>query len=235
MDTAQEHKTGFRCIEGLIHYAVERQLGFEAHQQNGPPSQMNPERRNDRTRELTRGIAEVYHFTDKAAGAFVAAFNDRLRAARTCFATETLPQPRQRETVQGLLLYARRLSEQPGDRRQRLLQISDHFEDMASCLSWDAQANGLYPARDWMDHTLARLTALSNILFTRVLIGPERGPTQSDFAGGRVTDAEGMAETRLFKELSNQYPEIGRWPAICTVYRGGYGTGKPTDAAELDC
>jgi len=220
-----------QLIDGLALYAVERQTGFETHQSGGLP--LNPEWRNSRTRELIRGIMDLYDLAGDTES-MINLFNDRLRQAQSCFAIEPSTKRQQYETVQGLFQYAKDLAQQPNDTRERLLLVRDHFEDMAACLSWDASGSGLYPARDWLDRALAQITAQQNILFTHVILGPETGPAMSDFIGGAVTDSAGIANTCLYDDLSGQYPEIERWPALCTVYRGGYGRGTVHDATELD-
>lgn len=218
-------------IDGLMRYATERQIGFETHQ-SGALS-LNPERRNERTRELIRGAAELYGSTGKAES-LINAFDDRLRTAQSSLAVELTSKAQQLDTVLKLFNYARDLAEQPYDTREQMLLVSDHLEDMVSCLSWDASGNGLYPARDWLDRALPRITAQQNILFTHIMLGPEIGPAMNDFVGGAVTDSAGIADTCLYTDLTGQYPDIETWPAICTVYRGGYGRGIAKDATELD-
>jgi hypothetical protein len=66
-------------IDGLMQYAIERQVGFESYQSGTLP--LNPERRNERTRELIRGAAELYGFSGEADN-IVKTFGDRLRAAQ---------------------------------------------------------------------------------------------------------------------------------------------------------
>lgn len=220
-----------KLVDGLTLYAVERQIGFETHQAVGLP--LNPEWRNSRTRELIRGIADLYDLADDAEN-MINLFDDRLRQAQCCSVVELATKRQQYETAQGLFQYAKSLAQQPNDTRERLLLVRDHFEDMAACLSWDASGSGLHLARDWMDRALPRMTVLQNILFTHVILGPETGPAMSDFIGGAVIDSTGIANTCLYDDLSGQYPEIERWPALCTVYRGGYGRGTVHDATELD-
>jgi len=219
-------------LDGLMRYAIERQIGFfETDQSGGLP--FKPEWRNSRTRELIRGAAELYGFSGEAES-LIETFDDRLRAAQGSVSADPTPKAQQRETVQGLFCYAKDLARQHHDTRAQMLLVSDHLEDMVSCLSWDATGNGLYPARDWLDNALPRITALQNILFTHILLGQERGPAMSDFVSGAVTDSAGVAETYLYDDLSSQYPGIETWPALCTVFRGGYGEGEAKPATELD-
>lgn len=231
MKTNSKPITVSHLVDGLALYAIERQTGFETHQPGGLT--LNPELRNSRTRELIRGIADLYDLADEAES-MVRSFDDRLHQAQCCSAVELATKRQQYETVQGLLQYAKDLAQQPHDTRERLLLVRDHFEDMTAYLPWDASGNGLYPARDWLDRALPRMTALQNILFTHVILGSEMGPAMSDFVGGAVTDSTGIADTCLYDDLSGQYPEIEIWPALCTVYRGGYGQGNVRNATELD-
>ena len=51
-----------------------------------------------------------------------------------------------------------------------------------------------------------------------------------------MTDPAGVAETYLFADLSDSYPEVETWDAMCIVYRGGYNQyqANPRHATELD-
>lgn len=219
-----------QCMDGLIHYAIERQVEFKEHMPGGIA--INPELRNIRTRKLIRGMAELYDGKDEA-DSLVKSFDDVLNGTKSSFGIETISQSQQHATVQGLLRYAKNLAESY-DEREKMLLVSDHFEDMMSFLSWDAFGNRLYQARDWLDSKLVKITTQQSILFTRILLGSEHGPNMSGFVGGSVTDFTGVTKTCLYNDLSGQHPEIESWPAICTVYRAGYGTGKLTDATEVD-
>jgi hypothetical protein len=230
MKTDSRQITVSQLFDGLALYAIERQT-LETHQPRGLP--LNPEWRNSRTRELIRGIADLSNLGDKAES-IIKSFDDRLQQAQCCSAVETSTKRQQYETVQGLLQYAKDLVQQPYDMREQLLIVKDHFEDMAACLSWDASGNGLYPARDWLDRALARMTAQQNILFTHVILGSERGPAMSDFISGAITNAVDVANTCLYDDFSGQYPEVEMWPALCTVYCGGYGQGNIQNATEHD-
>ncbi len=231
MKTDSKRITVSQLVDGLALYAIERQTGFETHQPGGLP--LNPERRNSRTRELIRGIADLYALADEAE-IMVKLFDDRLHHAQSCFGVEASTTRQQYETVQGLFQFAKELAQQPHDTRERLLLVRDHFEDMTAYLPWDASGNGLYPARDWLDRALAQMTAQQNILFTHIILGSESGPAMSDFIGGAVTDSAGIVDTYLYADMSDQYPEIEIWPALCTVYCGGYGQGNVQNATELD-
>jgi len=80
------------------------------------------------------------------------------------------------------------------------------------------------------------MTAQMPIRFTRVLLGGDYGPCESDFVSGAVMDAEAVRETALYKRMTQQNPEIAEWPAICTIYVGrGLDSAHGTvDATEFD-
>lgn len=232
MDTweiGRKNSAAERCVDALIHYTAERQAGFEKHQGGGILP--NPKARSNRTRELIRGMAGLYGLDAECC---TERLDEQLRTARSCVGVEMLSTADQQNMVKQLLHYVSDLAIQPQDNREQMLLVSDHFEDMAACLSWDVDSSKLNPARDWLNRKLSALTAQQDILFTRILLGAERGPVSSDFVGGAVTDAAGVADTYLFDDLSEQYPEIDAWPALCTVYRGGYGHGEVRNATEMD-
>ena len=219
------------CIGGLIHYAAERQAGFEKHQPAGLA--LNPEKRNERTRELISGIAELYGLSGEKE-IYLQALDERLLACKTSFGIEILSTNKQGELIKDLLGYSRDLSNKLSDPRQQMLLVSDHLEDMVSHITWDPNRNGLYHARDWINFELPKITAHQNILFSRIILGAEMGPAASDFVCGAVRDPEGVRESNLFDDMSGQYPEVESWPAICTVYRAGRLLEKPRDATEMD-
>ena len=219
------------CIEGLIHYAAERQSGFEKHQPAGLA--LNPETRNERTRELISGIADLYGLSGEKETC-LQILDERLLACKTSFGIEILSTNEQGELIKDLLGYSRDLSNKLSDPRQQMLSVSDHLEDMVSHIPWDLNRNGLYHARDWINFELPKITAHQNILFTRIILGAETGPAASDFVGGSVRDPDGVRESRLFDDMSGQYPEVESWPAICTVYRAGRLLEEPRDATEMD-
>ncbi len=125
-----------------------------------------------------------------------------------------------------------RISSEHKDNREQMLTVRDHFEDMASCLSWDISAIKLNEARDWLDRALPKLTTWEDIVFTRILLGSEGGANSSDFVGGAVTDAKAVAATEQFIKMTADYPKVQEWPAVCTVYRCGFEA--PRDASKLD-
>ncbi len=80
------------------------------------------------------------------------------------------------------------------------------------------------------------MTARMPIRFTRILLGGERGPCESDFVSGAVTDADAVKATALYERMCSQYPEVAEWPAICTVCvgRGLDSALGTTDTSDFD-
>lgn len=218
-----------RCIDNLMQYAVERQIVFERYQGGGILP--DPENRNNRIRRIIGNLAAFCALPDTEY--LLQDFGQRLDTARGCFAAEILPLQAQRKTIQALTDYSIELTTAKADPRPEILEVRDLIEDMVSHLSWDPQKIGLNPARDLLKHTLTSFTAHQPILFTRILMGGDFGPCDSDFLSGAVTDSNTVADTDLYEDLSGQYPEIQDWPVICTVYHGG-GCGQLHDATELD-
>ena len=220
-----------KCIDTLIQYAALRQAGFESHQNQALFS--NPDARNNRTRDLIIGISEFYGFPS-AADSHITRMNECLYDSQRSFGVELPSRKEQRDTVQSLLNYAKDLSADTHDMREQMLQVLKHFEDMTAFLPWDASGSGIYEARDWLEWALPASTARQNILFTRILLGPEIGPCASGFVVGSVTNHADVAETYLFDDMTSQYPEIETWPALCTGYRCGHELSTARAASELD-
>ena len=218
------------CIDGLTLYAIERTLAFETHQKFA----RNPKKRNTQIREMIKNLAEFYKLSENIKADFLEPFDERLREAKRSFGAEIASLEQQKAVVNGLALYAERLAEEPTDKRPELLRVQYLLDDISCYLPWDSEKLSINPERDHLDRMLASLTALRNILFTRVLLGPERGPAMSDFVAGAVEDEAGVLGTCLYDDMHGQYPEIKKWPALCTVYRGGYCRGKPEIATEMD-
>lgn len=218
------------CIDGLTLYAIERTLAFETHQKFAT----NPENRNAQIREMIKNLAGFYKLSENTEADFLEPFDSGLRKAKHSFGAEIASLKQQKAVVNCLALYADRLAEEPTDKRPELLRIQYLLDDIFCYLPWDSEKLKINPERDHLDRMLASLTARRNILFTRVLLGPERGPAMSDFVAGAVEDEASVMGTSLYDDMHWQYPEIKEWPALCTVHRGGYGRGKPEDATETD-
>lgn len=228
-----------QCIDGLTLYATERLLGFENHQGAAAGLILNPEKRNARIRDLIGELAKHWALSENIEADFLTLFDERLRAAQCSFGVEMADFEQQRAVVQGLSRYANELADLPKapDGRTKLLDIRYVLDEIYAYLPWDALRLGVNRARDSIERDLASMTATRNILFTRLLLGSERGPAASDFVSGIVKDAAGVLDTELYDDMQGQYPDIKTWPAICTIYRGGFGYGvaiKPENASELD-
>ena len=205
-----------RAAEELTTYAAQRLVGFE--RQIPGNAFHHPETRNEWIRDILRGMAEV---SGGDSDPFIQAFDQRLDDAHGCFAVEMLDQPGQKHMVQALRQYASALDSPGDDRRIQFARVQYLLEDMSAYLPWDPSAIGIYLARDQVQEQLLCLTAQRPICFTRILLGGEMGPCDEDFVSGSVTDADGVRGTELFDHLTLEYPEVEKWPAICTVYHGG--------------
>ena len=106
------------------------------------------------------------------------------------------------------------------DRRRQIAVVGDLLGDMFTHLSWDYSATGLSRVREQVESSLLRMTAQMPIRFTRILLGGERGPCESDFVSGAVVETEGVQATELYGKMSLRHPEITEWPALCTIYGG---------------
>lgn len=221
MADARTIRNMLRCADGLTLYAVERDNGMESG---------NRDTRNKRIRELLSGMTVFYELPES----ILDSFDSRLEAARNCLDNERASLQDQHALVRGLSRFAADLELIGEDPRSELLQIWDQFADMAVYRSWDVKAIRLAEAWDRLDNILNRLTAQQNIVFTRIYLSGEDGPALSDFEGGVLIDAEGVASTYLFDDMRQQYPEIKEWTAHCTVWQAGYGEGTPIPATEMD-
>ena len=217
-----------RAAEELTTYAAQRMVCFE--RQIPGNAFYHPETRNEWIRGILRGMAEV---NGEDSGPLLQAFEHRLDDAHGCFAVEMLDQAGQKHLVQSLKQYVSALVRPTGDWRIQLVQMQYLLEDMSAYLPWNPGAIGIYPARDQVREQLLRLTAQRPICFTRVLLGGEMGPCDEDFVSGSVTDADSVRNTDLFERLILEYPEVEKWPAICTVYHTG-GPAALTVAMPAD-
>jgi hypothetical protein len=229
-----DQKLARRCIGGLGLYAIERTLGFETNQKVSARLVPNPEKRNIQVRNMIKSVATFWELSENIETDFLKPFDESLKTAQHYFASETASFEQQKAIIRGLSRYAERLPEAATDARPELLRVRSLLEDIYVYLPWDASKLKINTVRDHIDRSLASLTALRNILFTRVLLGAERGPAMSGYVSGVVTDEAGVLNTSLYDELQVQYPDITEWPALCTIYLGGYGEGKHENATELD-
>lgn len=216
----------------LTIYAIERQAGMERHQSKGmpPPSEL----RRFWTDAILQGMARLEGLTPDPK--WMEHFDQRLEDARSRSAVETLPLEEQTVLIRDLSRYVSALEAIGDDRRRQIGVVGDLLGDMVTHCGWGLTSNGLFQARQQAENTLLRMTARMPIRFTRVLLGGERDPCESDFVSGVVADADAVRETELYKRMTRQYPEVTEWPSICTVYvgRGLDCAAETVDATDFD-
>lgn len=218
--------------EGLTAYAIERQNGWERHQPEGaPPWQAQ---RRLWTDAILQGMARLEGLTP--ASKWMDQYDQQLEAARGCAAVEMLPLKEQAALIRDLSRYVSALEATGDDRRRQVGVVGDLLGDMAAYRNWGFTGNGLFRTRQQVENTLLHMTAQMPIRFTRVLLGGDRGPCESDFVPGAVMDADAIKETELYKRMARQHPEISEWPSICTVYvgRGVDSALRTVDATDFD-
>ena len=218
--------------EYLTTYAIERQNGVERCQlEHTPPWS---EQRRRWTDAILQGMARLDGYEPDPK--LMEQYDQRLNAARGCSTADTLPLQEQTTLIRDLSRYVSALEATGNDRRRQIVVVGSLLGDMLTHRSWGFYENDLAHAREQWESTLLRMTAQMPIRFTRVLLGGECGPCESDFVSGSVTDADSVKATALYERMSRQYPEITEWPAICTVYAGrGLDSASGTvDAAHFD-
>lgn len=220
----------FRAVEELTVYATERQAGFEAHQGR---QARQPEERNEWIRGILAGMAEVFGADP---GELTSGFNQRLETARGAFGVVPLNSFEQKHMVQILCRYVEKLKELEGDQRARAMEVRRLLEDVTAYLSWDVSRSGVYPAREQVEEQLLHMVVRRPIRFTRILVGGDFGPGGVEYLPGGADSVDGVRSTRLFQELSSDYPNRKEWPAACTVCLGGgwRSAAGVVDADELD-
>jgi len=177
------------------------------------------EQRRFWTDAILQGMARLEGLTPNPR--WMEQYDRQMEAAWGCAATEPLPLNEQTALVRNLSRYVSALEAVGGDRRRQIAVVGDLLEDMVTHLSWDYQHNGLSRAVSQAKNTLLRMTTQMPIRFTRVLLGGECGPSESDFVSGAFTDAEAVKDTELYRRMSQNHPEVTEWSSICTVYVGG--------------
>ena len=221
-----------RVAEALTAYAVEWDHGPQRHQPLGAPPW--PEQRRFWTDAILQGMARLEGAEPDPQ--WMERYDRELDEARGQYFIVPATLDVQRDTILSLHRYIAALEGTGQDRRQQVMAVRDLLEDMACHRFWGGMSNGLDAARDTADRALLHMTARMPIRFTRVLLGGERGPCESDFVSGAVTDAEAVRNTELYEKMSWQYQEVTEWPAICTVYVGrGLDSALGTmDASDFD-
>lgn len=218
--------------DGLTAYAIERQNGLERHQPLDTPPWADT--RRFWINAILQGMIRLDGGTPGPA--LLERFDQRLEQARSSFASIPAPVQLQRNTIHTLQSYISTLEATGDDRRRQVVVVRDLVEDMASHLPWAGCAHEIRNAWEQANSTAIRITARLPIRFTRVLLGWETGPCESVYASGAVTAPEKVIDTALYAQLSEQYPQIANWPAVCVVYNGG-GLDSVIgvrDAAEFD-
>jgi hypothetical protein len=222
----------FTTADRLTTYAIERQAGMERHlPPNTPPW---AEQRRFWTDAILQGMARLEGLEPDHR--LMEQYDQRLEDAHNCAAVETLPVNEQTALIHDLSRYVSALEATGDDRRRQIDVVGKLLGDMITHRSWGLTDNGLSSTREQVESTLLRMTAQMPIRFTRVLLGGERGPCESDFVSGSVTDADAVKATALYERVSQQYPEVTEWPSICTVYvgRGLDSAWGTTDASDFD-
>ena len=203
--------------EGLTTYAIERQNGFERHQQKGFPPWA--ERRRLWTDAILQGMARLEGQVPDPE--LMEHYDQELKEARGQFFTTPATRDMQRDTILHLRVYLYTLAEAGGDRRRQVNMVWKLLDDMSSHLPWAGKDNGLDRALGEAEYALCRMTAQLPICFTRVLLGGDAGPHWvSGFVSGSVTDAEAVRRTAVYRDALRQYPDVKEWPALCTVCVG---------------
>lgn len=219
--------------KGLTTYAMERQNGFERHQRQNAPTWADT--RRFWVDAILQGMARLEGREPDPRQ--MERFDHQMEQAPGGSATQPAPYQLRRDTIHAIGNYLSALEIAGGDRRRQIAVVRDLLEDMSSHLPWAAGNGELCEALDRAERMLPRMTAaIAPIRFTRVLLGWERGPCESCYASGAVTTPEQVMDTPLYRDLSQRYPEVTDWPAVCVVYHGG-GRDMPfgvENAAEFD-
>ncbi len=219
--------------EGLTTYAIERQNGFQRQQPpDGPP---RAEQRRIWTDSILQSMARL---EGKAPDlALMERYDQELSEAKGRFFIIPAAQDMQRNTILYLRAYLSALEDAGGDRRLQAEVVQQLLEDMASHLHWACADNGIDRARDDAERVLRRMTARMPVRFTCVLLGGDAGPYWvSGFVSGCVRDAEGVKATDVYEKARRLYPEVTKWPALCTTLTGGNPSSAQgaVDASEYD-
>jgi len=216
----------------LTAYVIERQNGPERYQPRDTPPWR--EQRQFWTDSILQGMSRLEGLEPDPK--LMEQFDHQLNTAQGCLAAEPLSPKEQKALIRDLSKYISALEAAGNDRRRQIAVVKDLLDDIYTHFSWGFRENGLYRAREQAESTLLHMTARMPIRFTRILLGGDIGPCESDFVSGAVTSADAVRNTELYDRLSRQYPEVAEWPAICTVCVGrgldsAYGT---TDASDFD-
>lgn len=214
--------------EGLAAYTIERRFGWERHRPDGASPW-------DAVRTMwARVVLGEMDDVNGEQSSLLELYNQRLEEAEGIFAAEPAPLKLQSDTIQGLSDYVSALSHRAGDNRHQIHAVRELLDDIGSHLPWTGSADMQGMAIDQANRELRRLTARQPIRFTRLLLGGERGPADSTFLPGLVTQADAILATDFFDDMSCRYGGYEKWPALCTVYTGGGRGHYLYDADEFD-
>lgn len=211
------HSKGSMVEEGLTAYAVERQNGFERHQRQDAPSWAAA--RRFWIDAILQGMARLDGREPDPKQ--MEGFDRRMEQARGSSVVQPAPYQLRMDTIHALSSYLTALENAGGDRRRQIAVVRDLLEDMSTHLPWATGSNELHDTLVQAERVLPRMTAAVPIRFTRILLGRETGPCESGYASGAVITPEQVMDTKLYHDLSRQYPEVTDWPAVCVVYNGG--------------
>ena len=214
--------------EGLAAYTIERRFAWERHRPGGAPPW-------DAVRTMWAGV--VLGEMDELNGeqsSLLELYNQRLKEAEGIFAAETALPKLQSDTIKSLSEYVSALSRMAGDSRHQIYAVRELLDDIGSHLPWTGSADMQGKAIDQANRELRHLTAQQPIRFTRLLLGGERGPADSTFLPGLVTQADEILATDFFEDMRWQHSGYEKWPALCTVYTGGGRGHYLYDADEFD-
>lgn len=219
-----------RTVEELTVYAIERQIGFEAHQGR---QARQPEARNEWIRGILHGMAEVFG-TDL--DEYSVRLDCRLEAACGTFAVQPLNPFEQKHMIQSLCGYVTGLDHLEGDQRARVMDVKSLLEDVTAYLSWDVSRSGVYPAREQVEAQLLRMVVRRPIRFTRILVGGDFDHGGVEYLPGLAENMDDVRSTQIYQKLFSNYPGRKEWPATCTVCLGGgwRSAADTVDADELD-
>ena len=229
-DTALTSFEIWTAAEGLAAYIRDRQAGMEErHQRPGlPPWRIA---RLGWAKGILLGMAARCgeEISAKALWKYLSRQTKQVRGGQAVALSTSEMRSR---TIQSLDRYAAVLTQSKDDCRRHLWTVKELLEDMYLDRLWWSTP-GLSKLQDGVQHALLRITAQQPVRFTRILLGPERGPCDSALVAGIVNTAEAVRQTEFYREMCGQYPDVREWPGICVVYGGG-GRIPVRNASEFD-
>jgi hypothetical protein len=221
--------------EGLITYAVERQIGMERPWLEGAPPWA--ERRRFCADAVLRGMAELDGLPPDPK--FLERYDKALEQAKHGALGASASPQMQKEIGQNFMRYVSALERAGGDNRHRIAAVRELAQDIATHHPW-ARSKILFfesvicTAGD----ILKRMTAERPIRFTYFTLSGGFDPPNhiSDFVSGTVNDVEAAKATELYQRVTEWRPNAPRWRAHCEVYVCGNADHADTvaDADDFD-